>query len=188
MAMERRAFLGGTGAAVLATGTGTAVSGVGDTPASTPASIDVNGDQVMGVLTDIDRSGDEALIDAVFGSWGYHCFHSRRELEAFVQRQALDFRGYLEYVNSGRARFWERLEYDEPGGVLKVIGRKSSHCACPYAQCAQPPKSLCTHCCRAFQVELFRCLTGRPVSVQIDEAILLGGERCSTTVRLLGEG
>jgi hypothetical protein len=99
----------------------------------------------MAVLTEVDRSGDEGLIDAVFARWGYHCFHSRRQLEAFAQQQALDFRGYLEYVNSGRARFWQRLEYDERQGLLKVTGR------------------------------------------QIDEAILLGGERCSTTLRLLGK-
>jgi hypothetical protein len=28
-------------------------------------------------------------------------------------------------------------------------------------------------------------MTGRDVTVQIDESILLGGERCRTTVRLL---
>jgi hypothetical protein len=144
-----------------------------------------NDDQVMAVLSEIDRSGDGKLIDAVFTRWGYHCFHSRPQLKAFAEKQRLDFRGYLDYVNSGRARSWQRLEYDEARGILKMTGRKTGRCACPYAQCARPAKALCTHCCKALQVEFFRCVTGRDVKdIRIDEAVLLGGERCSTTTYL----
>jgi hypothetical protein len=148
----------------------------------------VNGDQVIAVLNDVDRSGDGALVDAVFTRWGYQCFHSRPGLKAFAERQRLDFRGYLDYVNSGRARYWERLEYDEARGVLKMTGRKTGRCACPYAQCERPAKALCTRCCKAFQMEFFRCVTGRQVrDIHIDEAVLLGGERCSTTTYLSPE-
>jgi hypothetical protein len=145
----------------------------------------VNGEQVMAVLASVDSSGDPALVDAVFSRWGYQCFHTRPGLVAFAKRQHENLAGYLEYVNSGRARYWERLDLDEARGILKVTGRKGDRCACPYAQCERPPRALCTHCCKAFQRELFRCVTGRDVEVQIDEAILLGGERCSTTIRLL---
>jgi len=141
-------------------------------------------EQVMAVLTDIDQTKDKALIDAVFTRWGFQCFHSRPELAAFAQRQRDNFRGYVDYINSNRARYWERLEYDEPNGIIKVTSRESGRCPCAYAQCPKPAKSLCTHCCKALQIELFKTMTGRDVQVQIDESILLGGKRCRTTVRL----
>lgn len=77
----------------------------------------VNEAQVIAVLNDIDRSGDVALIDAVFKRWGYKCFHNRPTLKAFAEKQRLDFRGYLDYVNSGRAMAWERIDFDEASGV-----------------------------------------------------------------------
>jgi hypothetical protein len=188
--MNRRTFVThgcACGALVLAgTSRGVAATAESNPPKNDPA-IPINPAQVMAVLSDIERTGDWSLIDAVFTRWGHQCFQNRTGLKAFAERQRTDFQGYVDYVNQGRARFWEKLEYDKAGGVLKVTGRKSGKCGCPYAQCPQPAKALCTHCCKAFQTELFRTMTGRDVTVQIDEGVLLGGERCRTTVRLLGE-
>jgi hypothetical protein len=153
-------------------------------PAKPDQPLPVNPGQVMAVLTDIDGSGDMVLIDAVFTRWGYQCFHNRHELKAFAERQRADFPGYVDYVNSGRSRAWEQLDYDANGGIIRVTGRKTGKCVCAYAQCPRPAKALCTHCCTAFQAELFRTMTGRTAVVQIDESVLLGGERCRTTVRL----
>jgi len=90
----------------------------------------------LSVLSDIDRTGDWSLIDAVFTRWGYQCFYNRTELKAFAERQRANFQGYVDYVNQGRVHFWEKLEYDKAGGCLKVTSRKSGKCGCPYAQCA----------------------------------------------------
>jgi hypothetical protein len=141
----------------------------------------------MAVLTDIDRSGDKNLIDAVFTRWGYQCFHTRGDLKAFAEQQRANFQGYVDYVNGNRSRYWEKLDYDKDGGIIKVTSRKFGKCPCAYAQCQQPAKALCTHCCKALQTELFKAMTGRDVTVQIDESILLGGERCRTTVHILEE-
>ena len=157
-------------------------SGGGAAPPPTP--LPVNLPQVMAVLGDIDASGDPALVDAVFSRWGYQCFHHRTGLKAFAERQRGNFAGYVAYVNGGQSRAWEKLDYDEAAGILRVTGRKSGRCVCAYAQCARPARSLCTHCCTAFQAELFRTMTGRRATVRIDESVLLGGERCRTTVQL----
>lgn len=189
--MNRRTFLNqgcACGALILAG----ASRGISEATESRPPKADLtnpaNPQQVMAVLTDIDRSGDEGLIDAVFTRWGYQCFHNRSELKAFAQQQRANFQGYVDYVNNGRSRYWEKLDYDKNSGVIKVTSRKFGKCVCAYAQCPQPAKALCTHCCKAFQTELFKVMTGRNVNVQIDEGILLGGERCRTTVQLNGEG
>jgi len=141
--------------------------------------------QVMAVLTDIDRTNDPSLIDAVFTRWGQQCFHNRAGIKAWAEKQRANFQGYVNYVNSNRARYWEKLDYHPAGGIIKVTSRKFGKCVCAYGQCAQPAKSLCTHCCKAFQVLLFKAMTGREADVHIDESILLGGERCRTTVRFL---
>lgn len=145
----------------------------------------VNPQQVMAVLTDIDNGGDAALIDAVFTRWGNQCFHTRAGLKEFAEKQRANFQGYVDYVNGNRARYWEKLDYDPSAGVLKVTGRKFGKCSCAYAQCPKPAKALCTHCCKALQTEFFQTMTGRTAKVTIAESILLGGERCRTTVHLL---
>jgi hypothetical protein len=186
--MNRRVFLtqGCACGALILTGTS---PGIAETTDAKPPKDDltqpVNPFQVMAVLTDIDRSGDKSLIDAVFTRWGCQCFHKSSGLKAFAEQQRVNFQGYVDYVNGNRSRYWEKLDYDKDGGIIKVTSRKFGKCVCAYAQCPQPAKALCTHCCKAFQVELFKAMTGHDVAVQIDESILLGGERCRTTVRLL---
>jgi len=186
--MNRRTFVtqGCACGALLLAGTS---PGLSETTESKPPKDDlthpVNPPQVMAVLTDIDRSGDKSLIDAVFTRWGYQCFHTRGDLKTFAEQQRANFQGYVDYVNGNRSRYWEKLNYDKDGGIIKVTSRKFGKCPCAYAQCQQPAKALCTHCCKALQTELFKAMTGRDVTVQIDESILLGGERCRTTVHLL---
>jgi hypothetical protein len=186
--MNRRTFVtkGCACGALLLAGTS---CGISETPESKPPKEDytlpINPPQVMAVLTDIDGSGDKNLVDAVFTRWGRQCFHSQSGLKAFTEQQRANFQGYVDYVNGNRSRYWEKLDYDKDGGIINVTSRKFGKCPCAYAQCPQPAKALCTHCCKAFQTELFKAMTGRDVTVQIDESILLGGERCRTTVRLL---
>ena len=185
--MNRRTFIThgcASGTLILAGASRGPAASAESNPPQPDAPLPVNPGQVMAVLTDIDGSRDLALIDAVFARWGYQCFHNRHELKAFAERQRADFLGYVDYVNSGRSHAWEQLDYDANGGIIRVTGRKTGKCVCAYAQCPHPAKALCTHCCTAFQAELFRTMTGRTAVVQIDESVLLGGERCRTTVRL----
>jgi hypothetical protein len=186
--MNRRTFVtqGCACGALLLAGTSPGISETTETkPPKDDLTHPVNPPQVMAVLTDIDRSGDKSLIDAVFTRWGYQCFHTRGDLKAFAEKQRANFQGYVDYVNGNRSRYWEKLEYDKDSGIIKVTSRKFGKCVCAYAQCQQPAKALCTHCCKALQTELFKAMTGRDVTVQIDESILLGGERCRTTVHIL---
>ncbi len=142
-----------------------------------------NPEQVRGFLKSVERSGDEELQRAVFGRLGRECLYSRK-----LDEWALQFRGKVESlaerVNSGRSRYWENLEYDKAAGTLRVTSRKYPHCVCAWAQCEQPPKLLCRHCCRAFHTEIWGLIFDRKVEVEVTESLLLGGERCRTTVRI----
>ena len=185
--MNRRTFIahgGACGTLLLAGAARGRAAGAGGGAPAPGAPLPVNLPQVMAVLGDIDASGDPALVDAVFSRWGYQCFHHRTGLKAFAERQRGSLAGCVACVNGGQSRAWEQLDYDEAAGIVRVTGRKSGRCVCASAQCARPAQSLCTHCCTAFQAELFRTMTGRRAAVRIDESVLLGGERCRTTVQL----
>jgi hypothetical protein len=184
--MDRRTFLThacACGTALAAAPILRAVESTPD-PAGNALAIPPNLPQVATVLADLEAGGDAALLDTVFSRWGHQCFHTRPELIAFAERQRAHFQGYVDYVNSDRARYWEHLDYDPAAGVIKVVSRKFAQCNCPWAQCSRPAKSLCTRCCTAMQAEFFRTMTGRVATVRCEESILLGGERCRTTVRL----
>ncbi len=186
--MDRRSFIGAGCAcgALFAAG----LTEIGDqaiaaeTPSKDDLTYKINPAQMMAVLTDIDRTKDKTLIDAVFNRLGYQCFHARDYLVEFAKKQQANFQAYVDYVNSDKMKYWERLDYDKQAGVLKVTSRKFGKCVCAFAQCEKPAKALCTNCCKTFQEELFKGLTGRKAEVEITESILLGGERCRTTVRL----
>lgn len=166
---------------------GTAVPAGGEKPASSDLTQAVNPEQVMSFLKSVDRSSDESLRSAVFNRWGYECLYSRK-LDQWAQRYRANIEGLAAYVNEGRSRYWEKIEYDQAAGTLKVTSRKTPRCVCAWAQCQQPPKSLCTHCCREFQTEMFQIMFGRKVDVEVTESLLLGGERCRTTVHILASG
>lgn len=95
-------------------------------------------------------------------------------------------RAFLDWVNIEKAsRYWERLEFNPAGSILELTGKKVDECACSFADCSNPPLSLCLHCCKHFQQELFSTLLRRDVRVEITAAFLLGDERCSTRIHLL---
>lgn len=187
--MDRRIFLtqGCACGALLFAGS-PAANAADDAAAPKPdpkdSTVPVNPQQIAAVLSQIDQSGDKTVIAAVFDRWGIACFEQSKGLKEHSLRQRADFPGYIAKINQGRDRYWEHIDYDEAAGVVRIVGRKFTQCVCSYSRSPKPPKALCTHCCRNFQKRLFEALTGRRSEIDIDESVILGGERCSTTVRL----
>lgn len=94
-------------------------------------------------------------------------------------------RGNLEGFLADARKLWlERADHDAQAGMLRVVDKKSAACGCPLVK--QPPFSgdtLC-NCSRGFQKELYSQVTGRPVEVEVDRAILRGDDHCEFSVRL----
>ena len=105
----------------------------------------------------------------------------------WITKSSKDLKGFFSRVNSQRDTYWEKIEYLRVPSSIRVTGKVVTRCACSYAQCDKPAKSLCHYCCRSFQQHMFEMLLQRPVRVQIDESFLLGGKRCSTTIFFEGE-
>jgi hypothetical protein len=149
---------------------------------------DMNQEQVCNILKFIEMSQSETVKGSIFQQLGHECFYARG-LDKWIGQYKEDVQAFLDWVNIEKAsKYWEHLEFNEDRSTLILTGKKVEGCACAFADCVQPPKSLCRHCCKNFQQEMFATLLGQKVEVQITEAFLLGGERCSTWIHLSSKG
>jgi len=131
----------------------------------------MNKNQVRQLLKYIDSSINESDKEKIFNKLGTECLYSRnydKWVVSFKENQE----EFFNRVKRGESRYWEKLEYDKEKSVITLTGRKFQSCVC----------ELCNYCCKSLQEELFGLLLGKNVNVRIDESIILGGERCSTTI------
>jgi hypothetical protein len=137
--------------------------------------------QIQEVLKYIHTSVIESEKEKIFNKMGTECLYSRGYDKWIIeQRENLD--EFFNRVQRGESTYWEKLEYDKEKSVITLVGRKFQTCVCEYGKCDNPPESLCNYCCKRFQEELFGLLLNKKVKVRVDESIILGGERCSTTI------
>ena len=146
---------------------------------------EMNLEQVQNILKFIEATQTETVKADIFRQFGRECFHTRKN-DGWLEQYRGNVQAFLDRVNIQQAAtYWEKLEFSEDGKTLFLTGRIAEKCACAYADCPLPPKSLCNSCCKGFQQEFFHTLLGQPVEVEITEAYLLGGERCSTAIHLV---
>jgi hypothetical protein len=150
-----------------------------------PISQEMNQGQVKNILKFIELSQDKVIKEQIFRQLGKECFYCR-ELDKWVGEYTENVQVFLDWVNVEKAsKYWERLEFDDARTMLILTGKKVEGCACAFADCSQPPLSLCQSCCKSFQEELFGTLLGQKVEVEISRAFLLGDDRCSTIIHLI---
>lgn len=141
----------------------------------------MNQKQITQLLKFIDSSVDESDKEKIFQKLGIECLYSRN-YDKFLIGFRKNIDEYFDRVKRGESKYWDKLEYNKGKSIITLVGKKRNTCACQYGQCEQPPKSLCNYCCKRFQEELFGLLLEKKVNVRIDESVILGGERCSTTI------
>ena len=142
--------------------------------------------QVQNVLSYIESTMDEKTTGLVFDRLGYE--HTTNELyRKYLEGYRKNIKSYFDMVNSGKDTYWEKMTYNPDKSEIGIIGKVVDKCACAYAQAPDPPKSLCTHCCKGFQKNMFEIMLEKPVEVRIDAAYLLGDNRCSTTIFVKGK-
>jgi hypothetical protein len=141
----------------------------------------MNKNQVCQLLKFIDSSVNESDKENIFKKLGTECLYSRN-YDKWIAGFKDNREEFFNRVKRGESKYWEKLEYDREKSVITLVGRIRQTCSCQYGQIEQPPKSLCNYCCKRFQEELFGLLLEKKVNVRIDESIILGGERCSTTI------
>ena len=146
---------------------------------------EMNHEQVKNILKFIDSSQSESIKESIFSRLGYECFYSRN-LNKWIEGYTDNIQAFLDRINiQNQSRYWEKLEFNADRTILTFTGKKVEGCACAFADCPQPPKSLCYYCCKNFQQELFGTLLGQKVSVEIRKSFLLGDDRCDTLIHII---
>ena len=146
---------------------------------------DMNPEQVRNLLKYIDASQTEKVKESIFNQLGQDCFFTRH-LDQWVDSYQGDVEAFLDRINVQQtSKYWERLEFNPERSELTLTGRPVQGCACAFADCEQPPISLCHYCCKNFQQELFGRLLDQKVDVTITASFLLGDDRCNTKIKLV---
>ncbi len=145
---------------------------------------EMNREQVRSLLKHVDSNMEEGVKKEIFSRLGHECFYARH-LDGWIDGFKGDVRNLLDYVNVQRkSKYWESLALSQDKKRIVLTGREVEGCACAFADCADPPLSLCRYCCKNFQQELFGYLLGKKVKVTIAESLLLGDTRCSTIIEI----
>jgi hypothetical protein len=130
-----------------------------------PIPVEMCREQVQNLLKFIDAAESEPVKNNVFSQLGQECFYARK-LDQWIEPYTGDVQAFLDWVNIQHAsKYWESLKFDEDRTILTLTGRIVQGCACAFADCTQPPLSLCLYCCKNFQQALFGRLLGRKVEV-----------------------
>lgn len=146
-----------------------------------PLAQEMNQKQVISLLKFIESDFPGEDVQKLYDKLAYECF-STRNLEGWVKSFYGNIDEFFDRVNRGGSKYWKVLEYDKDTSRITLKSREFVSCICAFAQCENPPKSLCKICCKKFQEIIFSTLLQKRVDVRIDESILLGGERCCTTI------
>jgi hypothetical protein len=145
----------------------------------------MNQEQVKNILKFIEATQSKQTKRAIFSQLGRECFYCGHHEEWLAPFKG-DVQSFLDRINvQQKSRYWESLVFSEDQTALVLTGRKVEGCACAFADCDQPPRSLCHYCCKQFQEAYFKALFGKEVEVEITESFLFGHERCSTIIRFV---
>jgi hypothetical protein len=157
----------------------------GKTDKKTPV-VPVEPRQLQNVLSYIENNTDESTKKNIFDKLGYEHTTSEGFIK-WIEGYKNNLKGFFDHINSNKDTYWEKMEYNPDNSTIKITGKVVDRCACPYAQNDNPPKCLCKYCCISFQKSMFEMLLNKSVRVETDEAFLLGGKRCSSTIFINGK-
>jgi len=144
----------------------------------------MNHEQVRDLLKHIDATQNETVKSNIFAQLGYGCFHTR-QLKQWIDGFDGDVELFLDNINvEHKSRYWESLIFSSDKKQLILTGKEVDGCACAFADCDDPPLSLCNYCCKNFQQELFKYLLHKPVDVTITASYLRGDRRCNTIIEI----
>ena len=103
-----------------------------------------------------------------------------KENENYLIQYENNLGGFLDDIQK---RWIERVEYKENGTVIKLTGKKTEKCGCPFVKAELTPVEFC-NCSKGWQREAFETIIKKPVEVKIVESVLRGGERCSFEIKV----
>lgn len=119
---------------------------------------------------------DESTLAQIFESMGRACAKEfKHEFEPFKGNPS----GFLESIQQ---KWVKSATWDQSAGTVRIID-KAKHCTCAFVDEKLTPGHFC-HCTIGWQKQAYETVFGQPVSVELEESILRGGEKCVFCIRL----
>jgi len=78
----------------------------------------------------------------------------------------------------------EKATYDKAKKEIKIIGKKTENCFCPFVDKYKMSKEFC-NCSLGWQKETIKSIIGQEVTAKIDASILQGDTSCNFTIKIL---
>jgi hypothetical protein len=145
--------------------------------------VEMNKKQIRSLFRKLDEIDDIGTKKDIFSHLGGACY-SCRGVDKWIKTFNNDIHRMIDWISGNESPYWEKLEFGESGETLYLTGKKTESCVCEYSGSEKALESLCLYCCKRFQEILWSDLLKRKVSVEITEAVNLGGRRCSTRIYL----
>ena len=136
--------------------------------------IDFMQKRMISFIEGMDDKIDEETIDALLENMGRSCAKSNTG-------NRIKFKGDLDGYLKSLEEYVEKAEHDEKNGTIKIIGKKSDSCFCPFVDTTKMPKEFC-NCTKGWNKETYEMILGKTVEVKIDTTVLWGGDRCAFTI------
>ncbi len=118
---------------------------------------------------------DEPTLKAVLEDLGAEC---SKQYDGLINKHKNDPAGFLQEIKNS---WGSSAEYDEKTGAIRVTD-KASTCTCSLVQEGLTPPDFC-QCTIGWQRRTYSAVLGKPVTVELEESILRGGERCIFKIR-----
>jgi predicted hydrocarbon binding protein len=107
-----------------------------------------------------------------------------RECAKDNQNFYLKYKDNIEgFLTEIKARWIESAEYNIEEKTIKLVGKKTGVCGCPFVDKSLITKDFCK-CSLGYQKEVYEAILGKPVESNIVESVLYGGERCSFIIKV----
>jgi predicted ArsR family transcriptional regulator len=127
----------------------------------------------------IDKNVDVKTREKMISQFGRVCGQeSFDQLKKYVG----DIDGLLNHIQNNWA---EKAEYDREKGEIRVVGKPTKECFCPFVATDQMSDKFCS-CSAGWSKEVFQRVLGKKVETEMTSTVLRGDERCTSVIRVLG--
>jgi predicted ArsR family transcriptional regulator len=124
--------------------------------------------------TEVDQEVKKKIIEDM----GRAC---AREYADLFKKYKDNPEGYLDEI---KRRWAENTEYNKETKTIRIIGKKTESCGCPFVNGSLTPKNFCS-CSNGYNKEVFETILGKTVDIKIEESILGGGQRCIHLIKVV---
>lgn len=132
-------------------------------------------ERMASLIEGMDEKLDEGTMTDLLETMGRQCAKGNVKQN---KKYKGNLNGYLKKIENSL----EKLEHDERRGIIKIVGKRSDSCFCPFVDNSKMKIEFC-NCTKGWQKETYEYIIGKPVDVKINESILWGSDRCGFTIK-----